>query len=54
MKKLSTVEKMLIESTDTTLYNIYRCKEDGIYCVLKTSNSQICPHCGKECVKHVE
>lgn len=53
MKKLSTVEKMLIDTTDTDTYNLYRCPEDGIFAIRKDIEKQICPYCKKECDKYV-
>lgn len=49
MKKLSSVEKMLINITDTDKYNLYRCEEHGIFAVRKDNDTQLCSYCNKEC-----
>lgn len=51
---LSIAEKTIIDITDTTKYDIYRCPEHGIYTMRKDIVSHVCPYCKKECEEYVK
>lgn len=46
---------MLVDTTDTNTYNIYRCIEDGVFTTKKDMEpNNLCPYCKKESEKYVE
>lgn len=50
MKKLTKVEKVMLQMNDTDNYNSYRCPEDGIYQIRKDQpeEKQGCLYCKKK------
>ncbi len=49
MKKLSQVEKFLVDNNDNENYQLYRCEDCGIYSIRKDFKNKNCPQCKKEC-----
>lgn len=54
VKKLSTIDQMIVDITDKEKYNLYRCEEHGMFSVRKDIEEQVCSYCKKECEKYVE
>ena len=53
-RKLTDVEKFIINNTDTSKYTIRCCEKDGIFAVRKDVDKKLCPYCKKECDKYID
>lgn len=52
---LNEVEQNMVERTDRSQYDIYRCPEHGLYTILKSNEVTTCPYnCGKGGIKYEE
>jgi len=44
-RKLRTDEKLLLQNIDLTKFDLYDCKEDGLFSLVKIDNNIQCPWC---------